>query len=52
MGKTMDARRLTMQSHYDNVRRILGPYYWGGLSSYKPESDPFYKKMITVLNNG
>lgn len=52
LGKTPDARRSTLQKHYDNVRSILGAYYWGGLPSYRPETDPFYKRMITVLNNG
>lgn len=52
LGRTPDARRSTLQKHYDNVRCILGPHYWGGLQSYNPSSDPFYKKMITVLNNG
>lgn len=52
LGRTPDARRSTLQKHYDNVRCILGPHYWGGLPSYNPASDPFYKKMITVLNNG
>jgi len=51
LGKTPDARRSTLQKHYDTVRSILGPYYWGGLPSYNPEHDPFYKRMITVLNN-
>jgi hypothetical protein len=51
LGRTTDARRSTLQRHYDTVRSILGPYYWGGLPSYRPECDPFYKRMITVLNN-
>lgn len=52
LGTTPDRRRSNLQKHYDTVRSILGPYYWGGLPSYNPESDPFYKRMITVLNNG
>lgn len=52
LGTTPDARRSKLQRHYDTVRSILGPYYWGGLPSYNPEHDPFYKRMITVLNNG
>jgi hypothetical protein len=52
LGRTPDARRSTLQTHYDTVRSILGPFYWGGLPSYNSEYDPFYKRMITVLNNG
>jgi len=52
LGNTSSERNSTLRSHYDKVRLILGNYYWGGLPSYNPESDPFYKKLITVLNNG
>lgn len=52
LGSTPDARRSTLQRHYDTVRTILGPHYWGGSSGYNPESDQFFKRMITVLNNG
>lgn len=41
LGRTTDARRSTLQRHYDTVRSILGPYYWGGLPSYNPESACF-----------
>jgi hypothetical protein len=46
------ARRTALQANYDKVRAILGAHYWGGLPHYNPESDPFYKRLITVLNNG
>jgi hypothetical protein len=52
LGKTPDARRSALQKHYDNARSVLGAHYWGGLPSYNPSTDPFYKRMITVLNNG
>ncbi len=52
LGKTPDIRRSNLQKHYDNARSVLGAHYWGGLPSYNPSTDPFYKKMITVLNNG
>jgi hypothetical protein len=52
LGKTPDDRSSTLQQHYDTVRSVLGAHYWGGLPSYNPATDPFYKRMITVLNNG
>jgi hypothetical protein len=45
-------RRRNLRRHYDTARTILGPYYWGGSSSFNPETDPFYSRLITVLNNG
>ncbi|BCO11323.1 hypothetical protein GEOBRER4_n1609 [Citrifermentans bremense] len=51
LGKTPDARRSCLERHYGKVRMILGPHYWGGSLSYSPEHDPFYRRMITVLNN-
>ncbi|AEP29717.1 hypothetical protein [Brumicola nitratireducens] len=42
---------MSLQTHYDNVKTVLGTYYWGGAESYNPASDPFYRRLITVLNN-
>jgi hypothetical protein len=33
-------------------KTVLGEYYWGGGPSYDPSTDPFYRRLITVLNNG
>lgn len=52
LGNAPDARRTALQVNYDNVRAILGPHYWGGVPNYNPETDPFYRRLITVLNNG
>jgi hypothetical protein len=52
LGQTPRERASALSSHYDRVRSILGPYYWGGIPSYNPASDPFYRRLITVLNNG
>lgn len=52
LRKTMKERSVTLSNHYDKVKKILGAYYWGGVESYVPEYDPFYKKLITKLNNG
>lgn len=52
LGPTPTQRAKSLRKHYDTVKAILGAYYWGGSSSYNPESDPFYRKLITHLNNG
>lgn len=51
LGTTKPRRAVTLKKHYDNVRSILGEYYWGGTASYNPSTDPFYRRLITVLNN-
>ncbi len=51
LGETPKKRARTLQRHYDNVKKVLGAYWWGGLPSYNPSSDPFYKRLITVINN-
>lgn len=51
LGTTKAKRASTLRRHYENVRTILGSYYWGGSATYNPSSDPFYRRFITVLNN-
>ncbi|MDR3502170.1 MAG: HNH endonuclease domain-containing protein [Legionella sp.] len=52
LGKTPEIRRAEIQKHYYMVKDILGTHYWGGVPNYHPETDQFYKQLITVLNNG
>lgn len=52
IGATKTARSRTVKEHYTRVGQILGHNYWGGAPGYSPESDPFFRRMITVLNNG
>jgi len=52
LGNTPQARSSTLTKHYERVKLILGADYWGGSPSYTPECDPFYARLITVLNNG
>ena len=52
LGDTPQRRKSTLREHYHNVKTVLGNYYWGGSDSYNPATDPFYKRLITVLNNG
>ena len=51
LGTTPRRRAITLKQHYDNIKAVLGNYYWGGVESYNPATDPFYKRLITVLNN-
>ena len=51
IGNSPKQRATNLMKHYDNVKSILGSYYWGGSDSYNPSTDPFYRRLITVLNN-
>jgi hypothetical protein len=51
LGSTPQQRKRTLEGHYDNVHRALGAYYWGGVEGYRPDLDPFYRSLITRLNN-
>ena len=44
-------RASTLRYHYENVKKT-GAKYWGGSGAYNPATDPFYKRLITVINNG
>jgi len=52
LGTTRVRRKKTTEDHFANVSQILGWNYWGGDAGYSPELDPFFKRMITVMNNG
>ena len=51
LGNTAKQRAKTIVYHYDNVKNVIGAYYWGGIEGYNPASDPFYRRLITKLNN-
>ena len=51
LGSTPAQRAKATREHYDNVCNVLGWNYWGGHADYNPETDPFYSRLITVLNN-
>jgi hypothetical protein len=36
---------------YEQVKIVRGPDYWGGSKGYNPETDPFYRRLVTFLNN-
>lgn len=52
LGSTKVQRKRAVKEHYSTVAQILGWNYWGGGPDYSPESDPFFRRLITVLNNG
>ena len=52
LGNTPQRRKQSLHRHYENVKTVLGSNWWGGSASYNPASDPFYRRLITVLNNG
>ena len=51
LGRTKKLRASNLLKHYGNVKSVLGNNYWFGTSSYNPQNDDFYKKLITKLNN-
>lgn len=51
LGTTARRRAKKLEEHYDKVKKVLGDYWWGGSQSYSPEKDPFYRRLITAINN-
>jgi hypothetical protein len=52
LGSNATTRGSILLKHYENVKKVIGLNYWGGIKGYIPEHDPFYRKLITRLNNG
>ena len=51
LGATKNERIKTTLKHYDDVKVVLNNRYWENSPSYNRETDPFYKRLITVINN-
>lgn len=51
LGSTKLKRAKTMRKHYDNAKIVLNNNYWENSPSYNRETDPFFKRLITVINN-
>ena len=51
LGMSKEERKKKLKDHYNNVIKILGPYYWNGNKKYNPETDPLFKMLITKLNS-
>ena len=51
LGSTQTKRAKSTWNHYDNARIALKNNYWENSPSYNRETDPFFRKLITQLNN-
>ena len=51
LGKTPALRATGTRLHYQNVREVLNWNYWGGTETFSPDTDPFFRRLITLLNN-
>lgn len=51
LGNTPLKRGQTMWKHYENARIVLKDNYWENSPSYNRETDQFFKRLITKLNN-
>lgn len=51
LGITPAERRTSLEEHYENVRQVLGRNYWRGTVHYSAERDPFFRSLVTQLNN-
>ena len=52
LGSTKNQRRKTLLNHYENAKQVYGNNYWMGDKDYNREKDLFFKRFLTVLNNG
>lgn len=51
LGDTPVKRKKTMLYHYENAKIVLKNNYWENSPKYNRETDPFFKRLITKLNN-
>ncbi len=51
LGSSNSKRAVSMWKHYENAKVVLKNNYWESSPNYSRETDPFFKKLITVLNN-
>jgi len=51
LGKFPASRAKALRKHFDQVKTVLGNVYWGGAPGYNPETDPFYRRLVTKINN-
>ncbi len=50
LGGTRAQRAAAAMSHFESVKIVLGPSWWES-QHYNPSTDPFYRRLITVINN-
>jgi hypothetical protein len=51
LGTNAENRKNNILKEYDKVKIALHSRYWENDPSYNRETDPFYKRLITILNN-
>lgn len=51
LGATPVIRAKNTWHHWENVKTILNGRYWENSPSYNRETDPFFKKLLTIINN-
>jgi len=51
LGSTPNKRNSTTMYHYNNAKTILRNKFWENSPSYNRETDLFFKRLITKLNN-
>lgn len=51
LGASPAKRAKKMYDHYSNAKIVLRNKYWENSPNYNRENDPFFKKLITILNN-
>jgi hypothetical protein len=51
IGDTKPKRIKSMLYHYENVKTVLNGRYWENNPTYNRQTDPFFSKLITKLNN-
>ena len=52
LGVSPAIRGKSLWSHYENARIVLRNKFWENSPNYNKENDPFFKQLITKLNNG
>ena len=52
LGSTKAKRISKTKMIYEQVKAARGEVYWGSERAYDPSKDDFYRKFITLLNNG
>lgn len=51
LGDNPIKRNKSMLYHYENAKIVLKNNYWENSPNYNRETDPFFKRLITKLNN-
>ena len=52
LGASKSARISKTKEFYELVKTARGEVYWGSEKAYDPGTDEFYKRFVTILNNG